>query len=476
MAFTVTIGGVDRTSSVVFNSLKKTDTLNQEVDNLKLKIRKYGTLTYSPTVGDDIVVESDGTKVFGGVIIKVSETVQASKILEYDLDCADYSVLLKQRLVTERYTNQTAAFIIEDILTNYAPDFTFDNVVAGITVASAAFNRLTVAECLQKLADALSYVWYVDYDLDVHFFAKNTEVAPFNLTDTSGNYIYNSLEITEDVTQIKNSILVQGGEQVSENTRTELFSGDGTLTTFALANKFSEVPEVLVGTTPQTVGIDFIDDEGSFDVLWNFNEKYIKFTPGNTPPSGTNNISVEQTYLFPIFVRVPSPASIAEYGTFEFAISDPSIASQEEAITRARAELESYQNKLNEGSFRTYTPGLRSGQVINISSVQRNKNIDVLIQSVDMVMRDPEGQYFEYKVEFATLKSIGIIEYLQRQLRDREIVIDDQETLLNLIDLTDTIGFSDTLDTPVTQTGPYVWSNDAGTTPKKLVWGFGVWG
>lgn len=475
MAFVITIDGVDKTSSVVFNSVRKRDNLNQQVDNLEFKILKYGSLTYVPTIGDEVVVTSGATKVFGGVIMKISETTQASKILEYRVTCNDYSQYLKRKLVTERYEDKTVAFIIDDILTTYAADFTDTNVIGGLTLNSMSFNRLTVAECLQKLADALSYSWYVDYDKDIHFFPKNTESAPFDITDTSGNYIYNSLEIIEDITQIKNSILVQGGDEESASPRTEVFSGDGTKMQFALANKFASLPTVLVGTFSQTVGVEYLDDDASFDALWNYNEKYLRFTAGNTPVSGTNNISVAGNYLFPIVVRVPAPASIAEFGTYEFSITDKSIESQDEAIDRALAELQSYQNEMYEGSFRTYEDGLRAGQILNINSTQRGKNIDVLIQSVSVRMRDPLGAYFEYEVQFATLKSIGIIEYLQRQLRDREIVVDDQDTLLNFYTLSDEMTTTDALDTPVTQSGPYVWSNDAGTTPKKLVWGYGTW-
>lgn len=473
----VIIGGEYRTPSIVFNTLRKTDNLNQQVDNLSFTIRKYGTEhTYEPEIGEEVIIYKAEDVIFGGVIVKIKEVVRAANIIEYEVTCNDYSQFLKRQLVTERYVDMDVKDIVDDIIANYTDEeFTTDNVYTGQTIRSISFNRLTVSECLQKLADAISFVWYVDYVKDVHFFPKNEELSPFNLTDTSGNYIYNSLEINEDITQIKNSVLVQGGDQTSENTRTEVFSGDGTRNTFALANKFSAEPVVEVGGVPQTVGLDNIDDDASFDCMWNYNEKYIRFTSGNTPGAGTNNIEVTQTYRYPIVVAVPAPASIAQFGTYEFAITDKTIESQQEAIDRALAELTSFKNQLYEGGFRTYDDGLRSGQVITITSTLRNKSISVLIQSVSASMRDPEGLYFEYDVRFATLKSIGIVEYLQRQLRNREVVVDDEEILLQFQTLSDEIGFSDTLDAPIAQTSPYVWSNDPGSTPKKLVWGFGVW-
>lgn len=458
MSFAVTINGSDRTTKVDFKSLRKSDNLNQQVDTLEFQTKKYGSETYVPTLGHEVVVTRDGTTIFGGVITRITENVEAAKILTYRVECADYSQYLKRHLVTERYEGMTVAAIIADLVANYTDEaFTTVNAGATLEIESISFNRLTLADSLQKLADAISYVWYVDSIQDIHFFPRNTEAAAFNLTDSSQNYIYDSLEIVQDLTQVRNSVLVQGGEAVGAGTRTEYWSGDGTRTHFPLSNKFSELPDVAVGGVPQTVGVEYLDDDASFDVMWNFNEKYLRFTAGHTPGAGTNNIIISGYYLYPIVVSVPSPASQAAYGVYSFAITDKSIRSQAEAISRAQAELTSYATSLYEGQFRTYNDGLRSGQVININSTQRGKNIDVLIQSVSAKMRDPLGTTLEYTVRFATLKSIGIIEYLQNQLRSKEVVVDDQETLLNFFPFTDTAGTSDSLASPTHGHGPYVY-------------------
>lgn len=470
MSIVVTIAGVDRSNYVSFNSLRKRDVLNQEVDECSFETKKYGSKTYVPDVGDEIVVTRSGTKIFGGVVLRVTEKIKASTILTYKVKCVDYSQYLKRQLVTERYTNTTVADIIDDLVTNYTSagdSITANSVTGSLSIASFSFNRLTVADCLQKLADAISYVWYIDYDKDIHFFPKNAERAPYGLSDTSENYIYNSLQIVEDLSLIKNSILVQGGEVISDDTRTEHFSGDGTRAQFSLANKYDTLPTVTVGGSPVTVGTEYLDSDASYVCMWNYNEKYLRFTSGNIPASGTNNIVVSGTYLYPIVVTVPAPASIAEFGTYEFAITDKSIRSYDEAISRALAELTTYQSQLYEGSFRTYTDGLRSGQVLTINSTQRGKTIDVLIQSVEVSMRDPNGDVLEYSVTFATLKSIGIIEYLQSQLRNKEVIEDDADNLLNYYPFEDGVTASDSLATPTTMSGPYEWG-----TPD---WGYAVW-
>ena len=459
MSFAVNINSVDRTSKISFKSFRKKDSLNQQVDTCESFINKVGSSTYSPTLGHEVSVVRDGTTIFGGVIVRITETVEAAVILGYRVECADFSQYLKRQRVTERYENMTVAAIIANLITTYTTDgFTVVNAASTLTITSISFNRLTVAECLQKLAEAVSYVWYVDYTKDIHFFPKNTESAPYNLSDTSQNYIYDSLEIVEDLTQVRNSVLVQGGEAVAPSTRTEYWSGDATRTHFPLSNKFASLPTVTVGGSPQTVGVEYLDDDASFDCLWNFNEKYLRFTAGNIPVAGTNNIVITGYYLYPIVVSVPAPASQVAYGVYEFAITDKSIRSQAEAIARAQAELTSYATTLYEGQFRTYTDGLRSGQVITINSTQRGKSIEVLIQSVGAKMRDPLGTQLEYTVRFATLRSIGIIDYLQGQLRQKEVIVDDDEVLLNFYPFTDEVDSADSIATPTHTSPPYVWA------------------
>lgn len=458
MSFSITIDSTDRTSNVQWRTFRKRDNLNAQVDQCSFEIWKYGTHTYVPSIGEEVEVARDGTTIFGGVILRIDETVEASTKVKYKIECVDYTQYLKRKLVTERYTSTTVNAIISDLITNYtAPgdSITTNNVNGSLSIESFSFDRLNVADCLQKLADALSYVWYIDYDRDIHFFPKNTETAPYDLSDTSENYVYNSLNITEDLTQIRNSVLIQGGEVVSDSPRTEYHDGDGTRAQFRLANKFDSKPTVTVGGVSQTVGTEYLDDDASFDVMWNYNEKYLRFTSGNIPASGTNNIVISGTYLYPIVVQVPAPSSISTYGTYEFAITDKSIRSQDEAIERALADLKTYQSEIYEGSFKTYDDGLRSGQVLNINSAQRSKNIDVLIQSVEAVMLDPEANTLVYTVRFATLKSIGIIEYLQNQLRNKEVIVDDSDVLTNYYPFTDTAGVTDSLATPSTTAGPY---------------------
>lgn len=424
MTITLQINGVDRTSLIIRNSLRKSDVLNEKVDTLSFAVDKYGSV-FEPQVSQTVELFDNGVTVFKGLILTVRKITEGHSIVRHEVECVDNTHFLNRVLVTESYENTTINAIIDDLAANYAPNFTTTGVDADVVVESITFNRISVSEALQKLSRLSNYSWYVDYDNDIHFFAKNTELAPFNLTDTSENYIFESLEVSDDISQLRNRVTLQGGEAEGDP-RTEYYNGDGTKKFFKLSNKFSQLPVVTIGGTSKTVGVDFLDDEADFDVLWNYNETYLKFT--NAPAAGTNNISVDGIPLYSILVQVEDPASITQYGVHEFAKTDTSIKSKQEAKDFAIAELEAYAQKISEGSFTTYTPGLRSGQLISVNSVLRGINEDFLIQKVSFQMVSQTTGI--YKIDLATLKTVTLVDLLISQLRQNGNIKDTENILL----------------------------------------------
>lgn len=467
MAVVLNIDGTDRSSQVKFDSLKRRNRINDLSDELSFSLIKSPSKTYVPSVNEEVVLTIGGTKEFGGVIVRIKSSVMGKDLMKYDVKCKDYSQYLGRQLVTENYTSTTIDAIISDLVSNYTSGFTTTNVDANVDVESISFNRLTVTQCIEKLSRRSGYSWYVDYDKDIHFFSKSTELAPFSLSDTAGNHVYKSLAFEDDISQLRNTILVQGGEKLgASRTITRDGADVSTEGVLDLQYKFSSKPTVEVNSVAQTVGLDFIDDDASYDVMWDFNQKYLRFTSGNIPTGG-DTIEVSGTPLFPIVVNVPDETSIAEYGVYEHAITEDTIRSDDEAIERALSEITAYGDSIVEGSFRTYRSGLRAGQVLNIQDTFRGINENVLIQGVDLESITPDGSRLTHLVTFATLRTMGVIQFLQRQLIDDKITEGELETLLSYLRINDSASTSDTLDPPITSTSPYTWGN--------FKWNFGKW-
>jgi len=448
-------------NKTIANSLRVTDHVNQQVDTATFRT------TVKPMVGKEIIITNDGDIIFGGVIVSVETSTKALKN-SYDIECKDFTHYLDRRLVNKRYTGESVQDIIADLLETYATDFTDNNVSCETVLDTVTFNRIAVSECIQQLAEIVGYSWYVDYEKDIHFFAVNEELAPFSLTENGGNHIWDSLVVTEDISSIRNQVYVIGGREAIA-TRIEPYEADGEQKQFPLAYVYESKPIVRVDSTPITVGIDNEDPEDSFDAFWNFEPSYIRFKSDTYPDAG-DLVEIEGNPLKKVLVKVPNTASIRANGVYEFKIEDASITSRADAVERAKVELAGYANGIVEGSFETYRSGLRSGQVItiNVPNIQG----DYIIQSVSLAMRG-EGAP-QYQVKLASVKTLGIVRFLQRLLKSKEVVIEG-ETLAEILNFDDAMEMSDTLTIPSRSTsGPYYYSPlDEETNEGR--WNFATW-
>lgn len=461
--FTIKINNVDKTSDILYNTFRISDYINQQVDTCSFNCKSF-----KPLLNQEIQVKYGDDIIYGGVIVKVETEVKKGENI-YRITGKDYSQYLNRRLVSERYINKTVTEIIDDLLTEYATDFTMNNVQGDSVVTQITFNRINLSQCIQALAELFNYSWYVDGEKDIHFFAESEELAPFNLTELAGNHIWESLKIVQDFSQIRNQIYIIGGDSESEP-RIEEYVADGEQRQFPLAYKYSRITKVrIVGDADLTVGIDGQDDEAAFQVFWSGNKQsqYIRFKDSNYPDVD-DVVEVTGVPLFPVLVKVPDISSISEYGLYEFKIKDIQITSRADAIERGMVELQAYADSIEEGSFTTDKYGLKSGQTININIGDTNE--DFIIQSVSMSMTSPfTGQW---NVKLATVRTLGIIRFLQKFLKIED-EITEGEVLLELLQFEDESASTDSVAI-TTDDPPYKWA-DAVDPDDEGKWNFFTW-
>src|SRR3990167_8937685 len=324
MAVTLTIAGTDRSRLVVAGSVRMLNQLTRQVDQASFDIDKYGSRTFAPSVGQEVVIQNGSTKLFAGRIVQVDEQYDKLDLVRYRIQCVDYTRDLDHQLVVETYEDQTIDAIIADIKSRYLPStITTTNVDAPVTVKYIAFNYEYPSDCLKQLAELVNYDWYVDYDKDIHFFAKEENAAPFELSDTGGKYIYESLSLKKDITPVRNTVYVRGGEYKGDTFTVER-TGDGVHQLWGTEYKFDDIRVVTTGQE-KSVGLDNIDNATNYDCLYNFTEKFIRFRADKIPTSGT---------LIQIIGR-PWPPVLVKVATRQ--ASTPSARSRATASTSTRS-------------------------------------------------------------------------------------------------------------------------------------------
>ncbi|MBA4307000.1 MAG: hypothetical protein C0429_09725 [Sphingopyxis sp.] len=463
MSLIVTHNGTDITDEV--SGLEINDERNSNRNTARFIIEKQPG-GFTPVLNAEIIITLNSERIFGGSILSLETSVEAVPTVNYEVECVDFSYQLDRKLVTERYTGFTAEDIIIDLVSAYAPTYTTTGVNAAVEISSIAFNRLTLSECLDKLAKITNHLWYVDYFKNVYFFSRNGDPAPFGITDTSNNYIISSLRIKSDLSQLRNKVLVQGAEQPADSTRTTLHAGDGEKTEFPTNFKFDELPDVLVDGVSQTVGVEYLDTTG-FDCYWSRQEKYVRFDITAIPPEptapDTTNISITGYPLVPVITEVPDNESISEFGEFEHFVKESTLTTQDETISRGIAELDAYAAELTEASFDTYTAGLRTGQLISIDSDMHGVDADYVIQSVKF-RPFPNGSSIAgvWSVKLASAASLTLVEALRSLLKKEELSSDEMEVLLAFYRFSDRGVGTDDLDDATYTERPYYLADAAG--------------
>lgn len=452
MAVVVTINSQDKTDHIIWDSLVVENVITNKVDTCRFKIRNRDDKIYKPSLGQGVIITDNGTVIFGGVIIKRTERADNYKIIIYEIECVDYTRLMDKKLVPDSFENQTVAQIIENIKDNYLPaGFTTSNVNCDVVIKYIGFNYLPVSKCFEELANLTNFDWYVDENKDIHFFSKEANTAPFSLNDDDGSYDFNSLVIRRDNSQIKNSIIVRGGEYLGTQFTSEM-EADGVSCIFNLPYKYRDF-EATLSSTKLNIGIDYINDAENYDALYNFQEKLLRFKELDKPSSGAVIKFAGKPYL-PVIIKLKSQVDIDSMtsaegidGEYQYVIIDKSIDSREGARQKARSEIALYATTLSEAGFTTEKAGLRPGQRIHIVSSARGLDEYFIINRVSTVMFTPTAM--KYNISLVTTKTMDMIDLLQKLLlkQNKEITIDKDE-IIDLIESADeTITLVDTVTT-----------------------------
>ncbi len=479
--YEILIDGVDRTNEVKLQSLRIEDILNDQANTAKFQMYNLGEEGV-PERGEIIEVWLNGVQLFGGLLTKVGYTQLTNSRDIYDIQCVDYTRILDRRMVSATYQNMTDLQIIEAIIEQYAgdEDITTYHVSEGVLINQISFNYVPVSRALQQIAKLTGRQWFIDYQKDIHYFPLVQARAPFEITSAGNQHL--NFQLVKDDSQLRNRVFVRGGTELTTEPITERSVSDGESRQYLLAEKPHDIT-VTINAVPATVGIKNIDDAALFDVLVNFQQKYIELGSAFTTPPAGQVIEVSYNYDVPVLVAVEDTNSIQEEaaksggsGVYEFAIIDKQINSTEQARERAAAELTDYAAGLIESSYTTMEKGLRSGQYQRVT--MSNKGVDEDYVVTKVVFQSLGGGLFTYGISLSNAKTIGIIRFLIEMLEINRSVgeFDPNEKVDQFFSLTDQLdSFTDSLTIDSQGLG-FPWAVDSPSpTGKHLRWNLGQW-
>lgn len=461
---TLTIATVDRTSNLRAGSLRVSSRLNSR-DRAGFTILSIGG-AYRPVIGNPVIIELSGVKIFGGFIDSMEErlVVNQGTSLEFDVDCVSFDSLTDRRIVARTYESptQTLGSVVTDIVTN---DFAGDsidvtNVQAGPVIPKVIFNYINAAQVFNQLAEFTGYSWWIDPDKKLYFVDRSTIAAPYTLTTSSANFM--SAEVQHLRQDYRNRQYIKAGLGLTAS-RTENFVGDGTRKSFTLAYPVGAVPtSITVAAVSKTIGIREVDT--GKDWYWQAGSEVVSQDNGAAAVGSGTAIAVTYRGQYPILVaaqddlQVASRASIEGTSGYYDAIEDAAdINDVTTASDLGNALLRRYGRINRRLRIRTLTSGLRAGQLATVDITQHGLTGSWLVESVDF--RDFNGQSIEFDVTLLDGEALGgwqgFFAALSNQARKLEFR--ENEVILLLRTASEQVSLTDTSSyTTAAPTAPLV--------------------
>lgn len=407
----LTIASTDQSHLLKVGTLNISDEINSRNT---CSFTLWSSTGFNPDIGQVITLVEDATTVFAGTIDEIIETrevgMYGTDLNEFQIQGVDYNQICDRHHVARIYTSQTLKQIVEDIVTQdlAGEGITTTAVEDGPTIERAVFNWQSVTEAFNDLADITGYAWNIDYSKDLHFFARETNTAPFSITDTSNNFRNARIQTTRE--KYRNKQIIRAGLDIT-NSRTESFIGDGTNQTFSLTYPVAYEPTITLDSTAQTVGIRNVETGQQW--YWAKNEKEISHDNSLGAITSTQTLAVTYQGLFPLVLtdirsqtEIDARAAVeGGTGIYENVEDDPDLDTNDMAVDKANGLLRRYGKIHSAIEFETDTGGLQSGQLIDITITAHGINGQYLIDNVSIT--DISGQFLRYNVRALSGESQG---------------------------------------------------------------------
>lgn len=384
----------------VVHSVSKRSTAN-------FTILDIGALKHFKKGQEVEIYANAGYKVFGGYIESCTEKIVSGRnVLKHDVTCVDYHYLAEKRTVAKAWTETTIETIVNYVLDQYLED---EGVVLGEIQAAGDItqyiaNYISAAEVLDAMSERAGFIWFIDEYKRLYFIDQTSYDADWNLIETADYAVedaLNNITVTNANPEYRNRQYIIGTWE-NTDTQTEYAKGDGQTTSFPVAYKIGDEPDIYVSVNgadyvQKTVGKKGIDT--GKDWYWAKSDQIISQDSSATALASTDILKIVYTGLYQIVVVTSNYSEIADRQTVEGADSsgivenvrsDTTLSSRDAALEEASAILDVYAMEGKKIEYTTIRDGLSAGTVQAIKITNHDVDDDCLIGEI--VFRYTNGQ------------------------------------------------------------------------------------
>lgn len=394
--------------------------------------------------------------IFAGTIDNVDETVGFGEPVRFKrITCVDFNQIADRHLVAYVYKPDEdnpviyAGDVIRDIVARF---FVFGGVSEGIDttyvedgpeIEKFVFNYVPASQAFDDIADITGYVWFIDFEKNLHFIPKDRNVAPFELHDDSGNW--RNLKISESREMYRNRQFIRAGTARTDVRTESVVAADATQSLFEFSYPIATASKVTVDSVEKTLGVQGLH-EGK-DFYWSYGSPVLS---AEVAPGAGAVIALTYQGLFKILIdeRIDSEilarrALEGGTGVYEAIADDPQINVQDVATAKALAYLRKYGVIPQVVNFETDVPGLRPAQLLRININAAGLDDNYLIESISI--RDIQGTINRYQVTAVSGDALGgWLDWFTALARQaQKFVLYDEDQVLMLKVVADSVIVSD---------------------------------
>ena len=412
------------------------------------------------------------------------------------------------------FVSSDLATIINELLQETTGgEYTLRTITGNIPIGSITLPRVSLSEALDRITELVGYSWVVDSNKRIIVSQRGTNLSGYSITNASTNFITDTFTLDEDTTQIRNSVIIRGGETPASSTIEYEWTADGTQSEFippvtredtqgnftpvegtgyvfsgrptiekntGSGGAFEEVDNGRMGI----YGLSAESGANGYQVLWNSSGRFhgVVFSAGNIPDPG-ERVRITFTPEIPVLAIASDQVSISRYGLREYFDRDTTLISALDAQERAQAEIDTYKDPIKKIKFQTYATNIIVGETISVNYNRFDLDDTFLVQRTitkyHSGSNDDSDIVLITGVSGSSIKDVYLNDLFISLLSKRD---DDEgdatpfiDSILNIRSLgTDQLDLADTdIPTPVKHgtTNKYVWSEATNTPTSPLVAG-----